>query len=74
MNEREEVCKNYFFRVKTKLFRPADNADKEFFAMCLRETPDSLLESYKEINRKMVHYKPFYLDKIFSKNNTAIAN
>lgn len=45
LNEREKVCKNYFFRAKKKLSVPADESDKEFIDVCLRETWSSF-EAY----------------------------
>lgn len=37
MNEREQVCKDYYFRVRKKLSGPIDGSDRQFFAANLRE-------------------------------------
>lgn len=63
MNEREEVCKNNFLRVRKRLSGSVDESDRQFFATSLREIWSSF-EGY--LSWKFPEKSPRKMRKSFS--------
>ena len=82
MNEREEVCKNNFLRVRDRLSDPVDGFDKQFFAIGLRELwssfeaylgwkfPASTVKDMREsfANNYQGLFKKWHVSDSFNKN------